>query len=140
MSNWLAALNGDPLPWLLEDNTPAVQHMALRLLLDRSPDDPAVRQARAAAMRTGPIAAILGAQNPGGYWLKPGPGYGPKYTGTVWQLVFLDQMGADGTDQRIQAALCRGEFQTRPLPGPKPLEEDSGPRPSLVVDPLRHRG
>ena len=32
-------LKGDPLPWLLEDATPAVKHLALRTLLDRGDED-----------------------------------------------------------------------------------------------------
>lgn len=63
-----------------------------------------VRRARAAAMRVPPIAATLEAQHPDGYWVKPGPGYGPKYTGTVWSLMFLDQLGADPRDGRIRRA------------------------------------
>ncbi len=55
-------------------------------------------------MRSDPIAATLGAQHPDGYWVKPGSGYGPKYTGTVWSLMFLDQLGADARDRRIQRA------------------------------------
>ena len=39
-----------------------------------------------------------------GYWVKPGVGYGPKYTGTVWQVIFLDQLGADPTDAKVHAA------------------------------------
>ena len=94
----------DPLPWLLEQSAPAVRHLALRGLLDSPAGDPEVAEARAAAMRTDPIASILAAQNPEGWWVKPGVGYAPKYTGTVWQLIFLDQFGADGGDERIRAA------------------------------------
>jgi hypothetical protein len=97
-------LKGDPLPWLLEAETPAVRHLALRQLLDQPEEAPEVRQARAAAMHTDPIASILAAQQPAGYWVKPGPGYNPKYRGTVWQLIFLDQLGADGADARVQVA------------------------------------
>lgn len=104
MTTWLRVLKGDPLPWLLDGETPAVRHLALRRLLDQPVDAPEVVQARAAAMRTDPIAAILAAQQPEGFWARPGPGYNPKYRGTVWQLIFLDQLGADGTDPRIQAA------------------------------------
>ena len=53
-------------------------------------------------MQTDPIASILAAQQPEGFWVKPGPGYTPKYRGTVWQLIFLDQLGADDTDARVQ--------------------------------------
>ncbi len=97
-------LNADPLPWLLEEDTPAVRHVALRVLLGKPEGDPEVRAALAAAMQTRPIADILAAQHPDGYWVKPGSGYSPKYTGTVWQLIFLDQMGADPSDDRVQAA------------------------------------
>ena len=104
MEAWRAALNGDPLPWLLEREDPAVRHLALRSLLDEREEAPVVRRARAASMRTAAIAATLAAQHPDGYWVKPGAGYGPKYTGTVWSLMFLDQMGADPRDRRIRKA------------------------------------
>jgi hypothetical protein len=104
MAGWIDALKGDPLPWLLDEAAPAVRHLALRQLCDRPPDDPDVEAARAAAMTTHPIAAILAAQDPAGWWGRPGSGYGPKYASTVWSLVFLDQLGADGTDARIRTA------------------------------------
>jgi hypothetical protein len=104
MSAWQASLRSDPLPWLLEEADPAVRHLALRQLLDRPASDPDARAARAAAMASDPIAAILAAQHPEGWWARPGPGYGPKYRGTVWSLIFLDQLGADGDDPRIRAA------------------------------------
>ena len=104
MEAWRAALRGDPVPWLLETADPAVRHLALTQLLDEPSDAPAVRRARAAAMRTDPIASILQHQDDAGWWVKPGAGYGPKYTGTVWSLMFLEQMGADGRDRRIQRA------------------------------------
>ena len=101
---WRTALRGDPLPWLLDEETPAVRHLALRWLLDEPEDAPEVRRALAEAMRADPIAATLAAQHPDGYWVRPGPGYVPKYTGTVWSLSFLDQLGADPDDDRIQRA------------------------------------
>ena len=52
-------------------------------------------------MGADPIASILAAQHPDGYWEKPGPGYATKYRGTVWQLIFLDQLGADGDRPRV---------------------------------------
>ena|SRR5947199_6498372 len=74
--------------------------------MDEPADAPSVRRARAAAMRVPPISPILDGQETPGYWVKPGSGYGPKYTGTVWSLMFLDQMGADPRDRRIRRA-CR---------------------------------
>jgi hypothetical protein len=104
MTGWNASLAGDPLPWLLDESAPAVRHRALGELLDRAADDPEVAEARGAAMSADPIATILAAQDPEGWWVKPGGGYSPKYTGTVWSVVFLDQLGADGNDERIRRA------------------------------------
>ena len=101
---WLAALRADPRPWLLDPARPGVRQLALRLLEARPADDPQVRAARAAAAPLSPIAPILDAQDPAGWWMKPGPGYGPKYTGTVWSLIILEQLGADPADPRIAAA------------------------------------
>lgn len=104
MGDWRGALRVDPADWLLEPSNPAVRHLALRQLLDEPDDAPLVVKARRAAMRADPIASILAAQAPEGYWQKPGPGYAKKYTGTVWSLMFLDQMGADPADPRIGRA------------------------------------
>ncbi len=100
-ATWLASLRGDPRPWLLAAEQPAVRHLALRWLEDRPVDDPEVVGVRAAAMASPPIAPILDAQHPDGWWAKPGHGYGPKYTGTVWSLIVLEQLGADPTDPHI---------------------------------------
>ena len=104
MGDWRARLHGDPMPWLLDGAGPAVRHLALRDVLRRSADDPDVVAARSAAMTVDPIAGILAAQHPDGWWAAPGPGYAPKYTGTTWQLIFLDQLGADGSDPRVRLA------------------------------------
>lgn len=138
MSAWQDKLNGDPLPWLLEEDTPAVRHLALRHLLDRPEDAPEVRQAHAAAMHADPIAAILDAQQPDGYWVRPGPGYTPKYRGTVWQLIFLDQLGADGADPRVRAACAYVLDHTQSASGGFAAWEggsraDAPPPPSLAI-------
>ena len=99
-------LTANPLPWLLDPVTPAVRHVALRDLLDRPSDDAEVVTARGAAMLADPIASILAAQRPEGYWEKPGAGYATKYRGTVWQVIFLDQLGADPAADGVQRA-CR---------------------------------
>ncbi len=99
---WRAKLNADPLPWLLEPDNPSVRYFALRDLLDRPATDAEVRAARAAIMDSEPVTAILAARHPDGYWVKPGPGYTPKYTSTAWQIMILADLGADGTDERIR--------------------------------------
>jgi hypothetical protein len=134
---WRSTLNADALQWLLEDDTPAVKHLALRLLLNRPEDDPEVRNVLQAAMRSDPIAGILAAQHPDGYWIKSGPGYAPKYTGTVWQLIFLDQLGADRNDARVRAAceyvLSHTQAASGGFGASGGKEAKSGPPPSSVI-------
>ncbi len=134
-TDWRTHLNDDPLPWLLEFDNPSVRYFTLTDLLDRPPDDPDVVAARAAINTSRPVKSILDAMYPAGYWVNPGPGYSPKYRSTVWSVMFLDQLGADGgvgynADPRIRAACeyviehtqapnggfgCKGGFKaTRP--------------------------
>ncbi len=91
-----------PLPWLLEPENPSARYLALTELLDRPPDDAEVVAARAAIPNVDPARSILDAQfagtdparGPTGYWVKPDVGYSPKYRATVWQVLFLAQLGA----------------------------------------------
>ena len=71
--------------------------------------------AQADVMASGPIPVILDAQADEGYWVKPGPGYAPKYQGTLWSLLFLAQLGADGRDERVKRAVeyVFGHAQTK---------------------------
>lgn len=55
-------------------------------------------------MRSEPITGIMAAQDKAGWWDRPGAGYGRKYRSTVWNLMFLDQLGADPADEDIQRA------------------------------------
>jgi len=103
MRDWMASVNGEPLPWLLEHDAqnPGVRYFALQELLGHPADDARVMEAGAAVMSSGPVPAILAAQHPDGYWVKPGPGYRPKYRSTVWSLILLAQLGADGSEPRV---------------------------------------
>ncbi|MEJ2740773.1 MAG: nitrogen fixation protein NifH, partial [Dehalococcoidia bacterium] len=105
MTSWKDLLNGDPLPWLLERDSaqPAVRYFALRDIMAHDENDDQVKEAKAAIMSAGPVPAILAAQEADGYWNKPGAGYGPKYYGTQWAVIFLAQLGADGNDPGVRA-------------------------------------
>ncbi len=101
---WRQHLNANPLPWLLESNSPGVRYLALRDLI--AGVDPAeLQRARSAAHKRGPIGQILRHMKKDGYWEKPGPGYSPKYRSSVWALVTLAQLGASiHEDKRIGTA------------------------------------
>lgn len=100
MVNWKEKLKGNPIPWLLEadKNQPASRYYTLRDILGRDENDKEVKAAKAAIMESGPVPVILAAQHPEGHWGKP-----PGYTGTMPAIVFLAQLGADGTDPHIRA-------------------------------------
>lgn len=103
--SWQNQLQGDSLTWLLEEDPPGVRCLAMRDLLDYPDDDPDLLNARKAAHIDGPIAAILDEMDEMGYWVKPGPGYGPKYRSSVWSVIMLAQLGASvAEDERIRVA------------------------------------
>jgi hypothetical protein len=45
-------------------------------------------------MASTPVQAILDAQFPAGYWIKPDLGVSPRYRATLWQVMFLARLGA----------------------------------------------
>lgn len=103
--SWKSQLRKDSLPWLLESDNPGVRYLALRDVLALSPDDRQLKSARRAAHREGPIAEVLANMDEGGYWVKAGPGYNPKYRSTVWSIIMLAQLGAFvSEDKRIEQA------------------------------------
>ena len=112
---WQDQLKGDPLPWLLEADSPGVPYLTLRDLLDRPGDDPELVIARQLAYTEGPIAQMLANMDPEGYWVGPGPGYNPKYRSTVWAVILLAQLGASARqDERV--ALACGYILDHALP------------------------
>jgi hypothetical protein len=91
---------------LLEEDreNPGPRYFALRDLCDLPDDHAELEVAHQAIMRSGPVPIILDAQENEGYWVKPGPGYNPKYKATVWSVIMLAQLGADPDDPRISRA------------------------------------
>jgi hypothetical protein len=126
----------DLLPWLLEPDNPPVRYFTLRDILHRPADDAELLAAQAEIINYPPLQAILQAQNPQGYWVKPGPGYSPKYRGTVWQIIFLEQMGADGDDPRVRRG-CEYVLQHTQCAnggfGCSGAEQERPPAPSRVI-------
>ena len=103
--SWKTQLRRDPLPWLLEPDEPGIRYLVLRDLLDLSPGNRELKSACRAAHQQGPIAEVLAHMESAGYWVKPGPGYNPKYRSTVWSMILLAQLGASiSEDRRIEQA------------------------------------
>lgn len=104
MADWKSALNADPTDWLLERDNPSVHYFTLVDLLDLPENDPDVREARQAIMEYGVVPRILAKQEEGGNWELPHRFYTGKYRSTVWQLIILAELAADGSDERIRKA------------------------------------
>ena len=89
--------------WLLEGD-PSVRFFTLTGCSSSRPTTPRLAAARRAIMTTGPVPAILAAQQADGHWEGPDRFYTAKYRGTVWTLLILAELGADGADARVRAA------------------------------------
>ncbi len=93
------------LAWLLEPGDPSIRYLTLVELLGRSQRDAQVRETRSAIMETGPVPKILAKQREDTYWEKQEDFYeGAIYKGTVWTLILLAELRADGDDPRIRNA------------------------------------
>jgi len=93
----------DVTSWLL-DGEPAIQLAARTRLLGEDPGSPECGALRRRAMLEGTIPAILATQGPDGHWGRRDAFYTAKYTGTVWNLIILAELGADGEDERVRRA------------------------------------
>ena len=99
MDGWKRALKADPTAWLLEEDDPSVRYFALKDLLDRPEDDPELMDARRAIMRRGAAAEILEKQRESAYLERYPRFYTDKYTGLVWSLIALAELGATANDE-----------------------------------------
>lgn len=96
-------ISDDIINWLLEDDNPPVKYYTLVDLLGKTFDDEEVTTAKEQIMKTGAVPKILSKQEPGGYWGIQNDFYvRSKYKGTVWNLIILAELGADGEDSSIK--------------------------------------
>ncbi len=93
----------NPIDWLLDADDTGIRYLALRDLVKSGGME--LQSARQAAHSAGLIARILAEMNPEGYWVQAGAGYYPKYTGSVWSVILLAQLGASReVDKRVATA------------------------------------
>ncbi|HEY96943.1 MAG TPA: nitrogen fixation protein NifH [Dehalococcoidia bacterium] len=122
--DWKKVLKADPTDWLLEPDDPGVRYLALRDIVEAGTAELGI--AKKTAHISGPIAEVLSKMDKEGFWVKPGAGYSPMYTGTAWSVILLAQLGATiDMDKRIATA-CEyvldhnltkyGHFTTRGSP------------------------
>lgn len=104
MADWRSLLNYDPTEWLLRDDNPSVRYFTLRDILGKLGDNSEVAKAREDIMAVGAVPAILTSQDKNGFWVNDRSFYKAKYKGTVWQLIVLAELGADGKDERVRKA------------------------------------
>jgi hypothetical protein len=104
MSDWKSMLKADATDWLLEKDNPSVRYFALSQLLNESQTSPEAQAAKKEIMLAGVVPKILAKQHDGGYWEAPEKFYTAKYRGTVWQLIILAELGADGNNPRVKKA------------------------------------
>jgi len=105
MGFWETGVPANVQSWLLKNPDASVRYLTLRDLVDHSPSDPDVLNARTEAHASGKIPEILSHMHPEGYWDEPGAGYLKKYFSSVWSLITLAQLGANvKADQRIEQA------------------------------------
>lgn len=99
MDDWKAALKADPTDWLLEEENPSVRYFALKDILDRPEDDPEVLRARRAIMEVGVVPELLRRQRDPAYLQDYPKFYTKKYSGLVWSLITLAELGAEANEQ-----------------------------------------
>ena len=119
---WAAQLKGDPIPWLLENDTPGVRYLALRDLVVLPADNAELCAARTEAHRAARLRL---------YWItwrprllgRAGSGYNPKYQSTVWSLILLAELAPPSkpmTESARPAPIC-STMPSRPVASSRPL-------------------
>lgn len=102
--DWMKYSSKQVMDWLLEkdDENSPVRYLVKRDLLDLDQADNDLTIARSEMMKHGPIPVILSRQQEDGHWDRGDSIYYNKYKGTIWQVIMLAQMGADGSNELVR--------------------------------------
>jgi hypothetical protein len=110
--------------WLLQDENISMKYLTMRDLVETGGKE--LDAVRKKAYKEGFISRVLVKMKREGYWVQPEVGYYPKYTGTVWSVILLAQLGASiEMDARIETACSYllkntltkgGQFSVNKLP------------------------
>jgi hypothetical protein len=74
------------------------------MLHQKPKSNPEVGRAQRDVMRSNRVAALLKGQESEGYWGRKERFYEHRYGGTAWRYILLAELGADGSDDRIESA------------------------------------
>jgi hypothetical protein len=91
--------------WLLEESNPPARWHALRLLLGRPDDDSDVVAAQRAIPDSPWARTVLAGQHADGWWENAKNLAEPKFTGTMWRLETLADLGMPRGDERVDTAI-----------------------------------
>jgi hypothetical protein len=104
MRDWRHRLRADPTKWLLEPESYPVRYGTLVDIVNRPPDDPEVRAARAMIPTYPPVAELLVTQKRDGDWGN-GDYYLPRTgRGTFWVLSVLGDLGLTVEEEHVRRA------------------------------------
>jgi hypothetical protein len=103
---------GRAIEWLLEDNEPSVNYLALTELLNEPDNSPAARKAKSKIAKSDRVMALFSGQ-------KPDDGFGchpyNKWMGAHWRLVSLVELALPEGDKRaVKAANTVLDWLTSP--------------------------
>ncbi|UCF12897.1 MAG: hypothetical protein JSW06_01235 [Thermoplasmatales archaeon] len=116
MEKFKEFISENTINWLLEDDNPSVKYYTLIDLLGKPINDKDVTTTKEQIMKTGIVPKILLKQKPEGYWgVKDDFYVRSKYKGTVWNIIILAEMGADGEDSNIKKT-CEFIFKKSQVP------------------------
>lgn len=105
MNDYLKKLQADPREWLLQKDNPAARYFTLLGLYDSKKDSPEVVSTRKGIMRSPEVKKILSLQNKQGGWEGNPDSFAPAGRSTIWQLIFLAELGAEGQNRKIAKAV-----------------------------------
>jgi len=111
MKQWKSVLKKDPTQWLLEKKNPCIRFRALQDLLGKKNTDQEVLEAQEAIMHSPIVMTILKNQHPDGHWGNPQNFLYPKYTGLIYQVIILADLGAKKNNQIEKAIEALFGFQ-----------------------------
>jgi hypothetical protein len=114
MQNCSKYLRDDPLPWLLEAETPSVRYWTLVDILERPSNDPDVLESRAAIAQQPLVKQLFALQHLEGHWGdEPAKPYSAEGAITILNLLHLlavppDKRTAAGVDSCLK--FCQNEY------------------------------